>query len=295
VTRRLARGALVIATALAATVAAGTAPSGAQDQGPGTRGPIDHHGSRTGDGYTAAAALLTVDGYRGNNRTATDLGCVVPARPTEPAHVGRIISGPGPDGTYYVNVFCEIDADHPNEDATAYITYFIGFVTPLDPQALVEDALANLNLAPPVIETDPGNGLNSLTGMATYLWLDPAHLDPPDVTDSSDGLKVVISAEPTGDGQIIWDTGESTVTCANYGLPERSCSYTYQRSSLGQPGNQYGITASVTYTGSYTVYLADQVFAGPIDIGDVVVPTAPYLLGVAEAQSINTNPRRPPA
>jgi hypothetical protein len=28
---------------------------------------------------------------------------------------------------------------------------------------------------------------------------------------------------------------------------------------------------------------------GPIDIGDVVVPTEPHLLGVAEAQAINTD------
>ena len=289
VTRRLARGALVVATALAATVASGTAPAGAQDHGPGTRGPIDHSGSATGNGYTAAAALLSVDPGDGHHDLPAE--CVVPTRPTEPAHIGRLVSGPGPDGAYLVIIYCDVDGPFPYQDPTFSITYFAGYVTPLDPQALVENALANLNLSPPVIQTNPGGGLDSLTGLATYLWIDPNTVDPPDVADTAGPLSVVISAEPTDDGTITWDTGEGTVTCAGYGLPEGSCSYVYQRSSLGRPGNQYGITASVTYTGSYTVWLDGAVFRGPIDIGDVVVPTAPYLLGVAEAQAINTNHR----
>jgi hypothetical protein len=289
VTRRLARGALVVATAVAATVAAGTAPAGADDPGPGTRGPIDHHGSPTGNGYTAAAALVSVDSANGHRDMPTE--CVVPTRPTEPAHVGRLVDGPAPDGTYLVVLYCDVDGPFPYQDPSYTFTYFARIVTPLDPQALVENALANLDLSPPVIKTDPGDGLDSLTGLATYLWIDETSLGAQHVTDTDGPLSVDITAEPTDDGQVVWDTGEATVTCANYGQPEGSCSYTYQRSSLGQPGNQYSVTASVAFTGSYTVSVFDQVYRGPINLGNVVVPAAPYLLGVAEAQSINTDHR----
>ncbi|HZM38555.1 MAG TPA: hypothetical protein VFB94_05545 [Acidimicrobiales bacterium] len=288
-TRRLAGGVLVAAAILATTVAAATAPASAEDGGTGTRGPIDDSGSRTGSGYTAAAALLTVED-RGTERRDMDPTCEVPTRPGEPAHVGRVISGPGPDGTYLVILYCDIDAPFDETDATATFTYFARFVTPLDPEELVENALANLNLAPPVIRTNPGDGLNSLTGLATYLWIDQESLDAQTVTDTDDPLSVEITAVPMADGRIVWDTGEGTVTCTNYGQPEGSCSYMYQRSSLDQPGNRYEINASVAFTGSYTVSLFDEVYRGPIDIGEVVVPTAPYLLGVAEAQAINTNP-----
>jgi len=270
-------------------VAASPAPAGAEDPGPGTRGPIDHSGSTTGSGYTAAAALLTVED-RGTERRDMDPECEVPERPGEPAHVGRVISGPGDDGSYLVILYCDIDAPFEVEDDTATFTYFARFVTPLDPDELVENALANLNLDPPLIQTNPGNGLNSLTGLQTYLWIDQDSLGRQRVTDTDDPLSVEITAVPTADGSILWDTGEATVPCTNYGRPEGSCNYTYQRSSLDQPGNQYGITASVAFTGSYTVSLFGEVYRGPIDIGQVMVPTAPYLLGVAEAQAINTNP-----
>jgi hypothetical protein len=294
VTRRLARGALVVATALAATVASGTAPAGAQDHGPGTRGPIDHSGSATGNGYTAAAALLNADGG-GTREGAMSTECEVPTRPGEPAHYGRKYYGANAEGAIFMIFYCEIDEPHPNEDATAFITYFAGYVMPLDPQQLVENALADLNLSPPVIHTDPGDGQNSLTGLATYLWIDEDSLDAQHVFDNAGPLRVEITARPTADGTIVWNTGEATVTCADYGQPKGSCSYTYQRSSVLQPGNQYRVTASVAFTGSYVVTLDGDFIGGGADIGDVVVPTAPYLLGVAEAQAINTNPRRPPA
>jgi hypothetical protein len=286
VTRRLAGGALVAAAVLAATMAAGTAPAAADD--PGTRGPIDHGGSPTGNGYTAAAAMLTADGP-GSSGGDTDNTCVVPTRPTEPAHIGRLYSGPGPDGSYLVIIYCDVDGPFPYNDPSYTETYFAGFVTPLDPEALVEHALANLNLERPDIVTNPGGGLNSLTGLATYLWIDPGTLIPPPVTDTAGPVSVVITAQPSGDGNIVWNTGEGQVTCANYGNPEGSCSYVYQRSSLDQPGNQYGITASVTYTGAYAVYINGVFYGGDADIGSVELETEPYLLGVAEAQAINTD------
>jgi hypothetical protein len=289
VTRRLAGGALVATTILASTVAAWTAPASAGDGGTGTRGPIDHSGNPTGSGYTAAAAMLTADGP-GSSGGDTDNTCEVPGRPGEPAHIGRLYSGPGADGTYLVIIYCDIDAPFEVIDTTATITYFAGFVTPLDPEALVERALADLNLERPDIITNPGGGLNSLTGLATYLRIDPETLIPPPVTDVAGPVSVVITAQPSGDGHIVWDTGEGQVTCANYGNPEGSCSYVYQRSSLDQPGNQYGITASVTYTGSYAVYVDGDFYGGDANIGNVELETEPYLLGVAEAQAINTNP-----
>jgi hypothetical protein len=287
-TRRIAGGVLVPATILAATIAAGAAPAVAEDRGPGTRGPIDHSGSRTGDGYTAAAALLSVDGP-GSSGGDLPAECVVPTRPDEPAHVGRLYSGPGPDGSYLVIIYCDVDGPFPYRDPTFSVTYFAGFVTPLDPQELVEHALADLHLDPAVIKTNPGDGLNSLTGLATYLWIDRLSLGEQTRSDDAGPLRVEITGTPSVDGRITWDTGEGTVTCTSYGEPPGSCSYIYQRSSLGQPGDQYSITASVTYTGSYTVLLNGLPYRGPIDIGDVVVPTEPYLLGVAEAQAINTN------
>lgn len=287
--RRLARAAVVAVAAAAALAAAvPPVPAGAQGSGTGTRGPIDHHGGVSGPGYTAAAAMLTADGT-GSSGGRTSNECQVPTRPGEPAHIGRLYIGPGNDGQYFVSIYCDIDAPFDYHDPTATITYFAGFVTPLDPEALVEEALANLTLERPDIVTKPGGGANSLTGIGTWLWIDPQTIIPPDVVDTAGPVRVVISARPTGDGRIVWDTGEGTVTCTGHGLPEGSCSYTYQRSSLGQPGNQYAITASVAYTGSYAVYLNGDFYGGDDDIGNVELETEPYLLGVAEAQALNTN------
>jgi hypothetical protein len=232
--------------------------------------------------------MLTVDGP-GSAGGDTSNECEVPTRPGEPAHIGRNYYGTSADGSVFMVVYCDIDAPFDYRDPTASVTYFAGNVMPLDPEALVEHALANLNLERPDIQTNPGGGLNSLTGLATWLMIDPATLLPPPVTDSAGPLTVVITAQPSGDGRIVWDTGEGTVTCAGYGNPPGSCSYTYQRSSLGQSGNRYGITASVTYTGSYAVYLNGVFYGGAADIGNVELETEPYLLGVAQAQAINTN------
>lgn len=52
---------------------------------------------------------------------------------------------------------------------------------------------------------------------------------------------------------VVWNLGERTITCNSPGSKQSSsCSYTYNRSSAGQPGGKYHLTATANWKVSWT-------------------------------------------
>jgi hypothetical protein len=98
-------------------------------------------------------------------------------------------------------------------------------------------------------------------------------------------------AQPKPGGTVTWNTGDGIKVCPDGGMPPGSCTYEYNRSSLGQPhtdaaGNPaFEVTASYTYTGTYTVSVMGQVI-GSGSLGDIPRVSTTYL-AVEEAEAIN--------
>lgn len=283
---------MAVALLVAASLVAGAAPGphpAASAETPCTGRRCGMSGDNTGSGYSAAAAYATA---RGEASDGTRETCEV--NPGQPGYY-VVHSHGGPD-TYYVFIHCFDNSitdpsSHPDSGLDRVIDLYV--VEAMDPQDLVEQALASLQVPAPVITTSPGGGNPSLVGIETWLMVESASWGPVMETDTQGILSVTVWATPRDDGNVVWDTGEGTVTCQGNGQPPGSCAYTYATSSALQPaatdvGPAYEVTASITYTGGYSVSVGGQAVGGDPDLGDIVRTSEPVYLPVAEAQAINT-------
>jgi hypothetical protein len=119
----------------------------------------------------------------------------------------------------------------------------------------------------------------------TGLWVDGFETVQTDPITLA-GQTVQATATPRS---VTWNLGETTITCNGPGRPnDTSCSHTYQRSSLRQPGRAYRITATVTWDVSWTCTGpgCDDT-AGTLEPS--TVPSEPVPLVVDEIQT-NTRP-----
>jgi hypothetical protein len=299
---RTVRAGAALAVALSLVTVAGEADEAAADDPACTR--CDYGGDTGGGSFSAWGAYAGARGGESGDSTTQDCWVDEPDKP----HEGRIVvhvHGNG-DPSYFVFIHCmdKTVADplsHPDSDAggdtSGDLMRVIDLYTvePVDPQAVVDQALAQEQAPAPEIRTVPGDGNAGLVGVPTWLMVENMVWERQETTVVGEGglVSVTVWAEPVGDGEIVWNTGEGTVTCAGDGTVEGSCSYTYQSSSLGQEGVDgsgrpaYPITASVTYTGGYDVYL-DGTLIASADLGEVVRTSEPVHLAVQEAQAINT-------
>ena len=98
-----------------------------------------------------------------------------------------------------------------------------------------------------------------------------------------------MTATPT---RVVWDMGDGeTVTCGGPGTPydtsrpsaeqQTDCSYTYERTSAGQPNDRFRVTATVFWSVSFT----SNVGAGGT-LGEVS-ESREFTLRVAQAQALN--------
>lgn len=121
--------------------------------------------------------------------------------------------------------------------------------------ALARHALSRLVLPRPEISLSPSVSAPQLVGLPTWLWVEPVWWVSRSATASVPGVSVTATASPvtvrwsTGDGQVVTCEGPGTPYEAG-GDPGRSspdCGYTYVRSSAGQPGGTYELSATVTW------------------------------------------------
>jgi hypothetical protein len=114
----------------------------------------------------------------------------------------------------------------------------------IPPYQVAETARAMLGLPVPELHTSPEG--KTYVRLKTGLWLQNVSDQTLSAsTDPIDGKVATAWAKPK---DITWNMGEKSVTCTTPGsVGSTACSYTYQRSSAGQPGAKYAISATITW------------------------------------------------
>lgn len=126
------------------------------------------------------------------------------------------------------------------------------------PAQLAAEAVQQLGLAGPDIQTSPPAGTEQLVGLPTWLWtpVTATTWGTHSATAAVPGESVTATATAE---RIVWDLGDgATVTCAGPGTPYQpgmdphaaspTCGYTYTSSSAGQPDEAYPVMATTTWS-----------------------------------------------
>ncbi|WP_443104101.1 hypothetical protein [Actinomadura sp. 3N407] len=143
----------------------------------------------------------------------------------------------------------------------------------------VAAAESSARLPAPVVHTAPDG--KTYVRMRTSLWVDGFEVVRTEPI-GDDGQSIQATANPVS---VTWNMGEAQKKCEDAGSKEgKSCNYTYQRSSAGQPAGAYQITATITWHLTWTC-------EGPAcdpqggDLGPESVTSQPAPLVVSEIQT----------
>ncbi|MGH3244312.1 MAG: hypothetical protein ACRDNL_28325 [Spirillospora sp.] len=143
----------------------------------------------------------------------------------------------------------------------------------------VAAASSSAVLPTPVVHTAP-NG-KTYVRLRTSLWVEGFNVvrTPP---IGGNGQRIQATAEPSS---VTWNMGETQKVCNTAGSRNgKACYYTYKRSSAGQPGGKYEITATITWDLTWTCQ-------GPAcnpqqgDLGPRTMTSQPTPLVVSEIQT----------
>jgi hypothetical protein len=157
----------------------------------------------------------------------------------------------------------------------------------VDPEVLAQEAMQDLALPLPGVQTSPPPERDQLVNLPT--WLGVEDWSPRSATASVPGVSSTVTATPT---RVVWDMGNGDqVVCRGPGKPydlslkehqqSSDCTYTYRASSAGQPGQRYQASATMTWSVSWT---ATGVPGGG-DLGEVSRTTT-FSMRVAEGQAL---------
>lgn len=130
---------------------------------------------------------------------------------------------------------------------------------PVAPEAVARQAASRLRLGSPKIGSSPAPGTAQLVSLPTWLWIDRTGWGTRSATATVPGVSVTATATPT---KVTWVMGDgSTVVCRGPGTvfptggdPKAAspdCGHTYTRSSAGQPGQAFAVTATITWAISW--------------------------------------------
>ena len=129
------------------------------------------------------------------------------------------------------------------------------------PATLAQRAVDLMRLAGPDIGMAPGAGKTGLVGLPVWLWtaVSASTWGPTSATASVPGVSVTARAEAT---RIVWDMGDGhSVTCTGPGTPyttsqgdsrSPTCGHVYAVSSAAQPNHAYTVTATTTWSVTWT-------------------------------------------
>jgi hypothetical protein len=155
------------------------------------------------------------------------------------------------------------------------------------------DVVKQITFPQPHIHLNPDASRDQLVGLPTWMWVDPTDIGTVGdgaVAQNAVASQTVIASLTATD--VEWDMGDgTTVTCTGADATtdprpsgKSNCTHTYARSSAPRSdhqGDTYMVTATTTWSGSYTVDGQPGGVLGPITI------TSRAPVHVAEAQSIN--------
>lgn len=160
----------------------------------------------------------------------------------------------------------------------------------VNPRQLAQQALSETPLPRPGINMNPSSDKGAVTNVDLWLWIDPSQWQPVSVSASAGNVTVTTTADPD---RVVYDMGNGDrVTCAGPGTPydpnrpdtgqSTDCKYTYSRSSAGQPGGRYTVTATVFYSVAWN--------ATGVAAGGALAPvtqSSSVAIRVAEIQALN--------
>jgi hypothetical protein len=159
------------------------------------------------------------------------------------------------------------------------------------PGALAQQAYRLLPIPTPELGVNPPADQPQLVNLPTWLFVSQATWGVRTASVSVPGESVTATATPV---QVAWVMGDgSTVICNGPGTaydPNRppasqhsTCTYTYQRSSAGEPDQQFAVSATATWRVTWQA-------TGLLPASGQLPPlqrTAQLALRVAEAQTLN--------
>jgi hypothetical protein len=171
-------------------------------------------------------------------------------------------------------------------------TVFVPAGQPAVPPAVLAREASRFVAAPaPGIQINPPPSADHLVNLESWLWVDSATWGQRSATASVPNETATVIATPLS---VTWNMGDgSKVTCRGPGIPynttrapdsqHTNCSHTYRRSSAGQPGQRYAVSATTTWALRWTA-------TGAVTASGTLPPllrTSTTSLRVAEAQAIN--------
>jgi hypothetical protein len=125
-----------------------------------------------------------------------------------------------------------------------------------DPRVLAAQALSELTLPTPVIESSPGGGAPQTVELPTWAWLPKNQWAPLSATASVPGESVTATATPIS---VSWSWGDgSTTVCRGAGTPylkgvsdpasaSPDCGHTYRHTSAAAADQQFPVTATLAW------------------------------------------------
>jgi hypothetical protein len=156
----------------------------------------------------------------------------------------------------------------------------------LTPAEVAQLARRQLRLPAPGIAASPAG--DQLVNLPTWLWLSTAW-EPVSATAAVPSISITATAAPTS---VTWSMGDGgMVTCGGPGTPypagadpasaSPDCGYTFRRSSAGQRGETYQVTATVAWTVTWSG-------AGDSGVFPTMTTSATTAFRVAESQAVAT-------
>ncbi len=234
---------------------AATNSSSASDGGNTVRVGVGNTTSKPGRGATHSGV------NRGSSSGGSTAPCTyIPLPANDAATFGP--GGPTPGAWYFVKC--------PGRDLTIYNGALSWFPSgspaaapapTVAPSALALQAAASLTLPSPVVNLNPS--AFSVVNLSSWLWVDPQTWHSFRATASAGGVSATAIATPD---TVSWSMGDGhTVVCDGPGTPYQpavsvdaqttDCSYTYARSSAGQPSTDgdpndgaFSVTATISWT-----------------------------------------------
>lgn len=249
--------------------------------------------SRQDTGAGISVSVVSVWGGSGGGdsggRPCTYQQANVPGDPsTELVITPDMTPPPGTKGTWYFYQCQDPQAPFGVRTGTTFVPAGQPAVPPV---VLAQEASKFVPAPPPGIELNPPVGSDHLVQLESWMWVDPATWGRRSATAAVPNESATVVATPLS---VTWSMGDgSTVVCRGPGVPydttrppdgqHTNCSHTYRRSSAGQPGERYTVSATITWALSWTATGAVAT-SGTLP---ALLRTSTTTIRVAEAQAIN--------
>lgn len=159
----------------------------------------------------------------------------------------------------------------------------------VNPRVLAQSALSREPFTVPVPGMAPAMDGEQITGLPTWLWLDPSNWAPIEAEASAAGVSVTVTATPV---RVEWDMGDGTVVeCDGPGVvwnpdgpnpDDTDCSHVFQDTSVDEPDGRYAGSVSIVWS---IAWQANTGESGTLPEGR---SSSPFSLLVNEMQAVVT-------